>query len=133
MSMKSWTEEGYGYKLYNNNLDKIKSFIVNSNRYSEKKKEIMEAEDELDLEIVINNPVPWEVADIINDQENTQVFQGYQECGDTDQEAMLGIAPQYPWADFHMTKEKADELLKKYADILGIEEEAEYFEAEYFG
>ena len=35
--------------------------------------------------------------------------------------------------DGELTSEKAGEILKKYGEILGIDEEPEYFYLEYFG
>jgi hypothetical protein len=138
--MQSWTEEGYGYQLFvAGNFDKVKQFIIDNDtkKYTTEELEyINECDEEWELEELIDDPVPWRVADIINGLEEYDyaLFKGYQSCGDTDQECMLGIAPRYPWnADETITKEKADELLNKYAEILGINMEPEYFEARYFG
>lgn len=63
-------------------------------------------------------------------------MKGYQSDGDTGQEAMLGIEPCYPWSVTEkdmITKEDADKILTKYADILGVTDAPNYFEAEYFG
>lgn len=139
MSMRSWTEDGYGYQLINaNNIDKIKQFIIDNDtkEYTEEELEaIRESEDEWDMEDWIGDPVPWRVADIINKLEGYKfLIKGYQSCGDTDQDCMIGIEPLYPWnMEEPITKEKADEILNKYAKILGIEMTPTYFEAEYFG
>ena len=139
MSMRSWTEDGYGYQLINaNNLDKIKKFIVDNDtkKYTEEELEgIRESENEWDMEEWIDDLVPWRVAEIINKLEGYKVLiKGYQSCGDTDQDCMIGIEPLYPWSmEESITKEKADEILNKYAEILGIEMAPDYFEAEYFG
>ncbi len=139
MSMRSWTEDGYGYQLINaNNIDKIKQFIIDNDtkEYTEEELEaIRESEDEWDMEGWIGDPVPWRIADIINKLEGYKfLIKGYQSCGDTDQDCMIGIEPLYPWSIGEpITKEKADEILNKYAKILGIEMTPTYFEAEYFG
>lgn len=139
MSMRSWTEDGYGYQLINaNNIDKIKQFIIDNDtkEYTEEELEaIRESEDEWDMEGWIGDPVPWRIADIINKLEGYKfLIKGYQSCGDTDQDCMIGIEPLYPWnMEEPITKEKADKILNKYAKILGIEMTPTYFEAEYFG
>lgn len=139
MSMRSWTEDGYGYQLINaNNFDKIKQFIIDNDtkEYTEEELEaIRESEDEWDMEGWIGDPVPWRIADIINKLEGYKfLIKGYQSCGDTDQDCMIGIEPLYPWnMEEPITKEKADKILNKYAKILGIEMTPTYFEAEYFG
>lgn len=131
MSMCSWTESGYGYPLFNgNNLNKIKKFLENDfKEYNFEK-----CEDEDDLEDLLGESVSWCVANIINNKENVNIFTGYQACGDTDQEEMIGIRPMYPWEmkDIILI-EKADELLNKYGEILGITEKPDYFDAYYFG
>ena len=139
MSMKSWSEVGYGYELFNGkNMDNIKKFIIENGNYSEEQiGSINEAEDEWDLQEVTDDPVSWVIASHINAKEGLIcAFEGYDSCGDTDQEQMLGIAPSYSWKirpEDMLTKEKADELLEKYAKILGITEKADYFTAEYYG
>lgn len=141
MSMRSWTEEGYGYQLINaNNIDKIKKFIIDNDikEYTDEELiAIRESENEFDMEGWIGDPVPWRVADIINRLEGYKwLFKGYQSCGDTDQDCMIGIEPLYPWnigMEEPITKEKADSILNKYAEILGINAKPTYFEAEYFG
>ena len=139
MSMRSWTEDGYGYQLINaNNFDKIKQFIIDNDtkEYTEEELEaIRESEDEWDMEDWMGEPIPWRIADIINKLEGCKfLIKGYQSCGDTGQDCMIGIEPLYPWdMEEPITKEKADEILNKYAKILGIEMTPTYFEAEYFG
>lgn len=138
MSMKSWTEEGYGYPLYNgSNFDNIKSFIIRNKEYTNSaviEQDILDADDEFDLNDALGDPAPWVVAEIINTIENNGVhFKGYDECGDTYQDAMLGIEPFYPWDSRHVSKEDCNAILKKYAKELGITAEPDYFTAEYFG
>lgn len=140
MSMKNWSEDGYGFALFNvNNWKNIVDFILKNtttNYTDEQKKEMYECEDEYELEDMIDKPVAWSVADYINKAEGTTIFKGYQSCSDTDQETMIGIEPCYPWSmttNDMITQDKANELLTKYAEILGITEAPNYFEAEYFG
>lgn len=144
MSMKSWTEEGFGMLLFTeHNEDKVYEFLKKYNP------ELLPTEDELhealdDGEEIgdilwefIGEPASWHVANIINELEGTTIFNGYNSCGDTDQEEMIGVEPGYPWTmndvDRSLTKAKAMEILNKYARILGIQEMPEYFTAEYFG
>lgn len=140
MSMRGWTESGYGFALWNdNNFDKVKQFIVNHldifDMSDDWSKDILECDDdEYELEDILGEPVPWVIANIINTLEDTNVFKGYQSCGDTDQETMIGIEPMYPWSIERIwSQDTADRILDKYAKELGIEEEPDYFEAEYFG
>lgn len=140
MSMRSWTEYGYGFALWNdNNFDKIKKFIVNHldilNISNDLSKDILECDDdENELEDILEEPVSWAIATIINELEDTNVFTGYQSCGDTGQEEMIGIAPMYSWnIERVWSKQTTDNVLNKYAMELGIKEEPDYFEAEYFG
>lgn len=142
MSWRAWTEPGYGYKLYqNNNLEKIKQFIVDNWDILEEsrpiKEIVMECNDETEIEQLLDSPTSYTIAEIINELENTTIFSGYQSCGDTNQDEMLGIRPTYPWfmngMDKLRTRTDYMKLLKKYGDILGVTEEADYFEAEYCG
>ena len=139
MSMRSWSEQGYGYSLFplnDDNLQKVVDFIIENDekKYSlEDIKEMRECEDEFDLEYIIGDPVCYKVTNIMNRLEGTMVFCGYLPCGDTDVESHIGICPFYPWECPTMTKEQADSLLEKYAKILGITEKADYFDLEYFG
>ena len=140
MSMKNWSESGYGYELLNDdNWKNIVDFILQNTTQDftdEQKQEMYECEDEFYLEDIIDNPVAWSIADYINKAEGMTIFRGYQSCADTDQETMIGIEPCYPWgltANDMITQNEADGLLAKYAEILGITDAPNYFEAEYFG
>ncbi len=134
MSRKSWTEEGYGFAL-NGNTAKIAEFLIANGDYDEDTQEEMrECEDFIELEEYIEDPIPWAIANIINKIEGAELVKGYRSCGDTNQEEMLGIEPLYPWQmEKPLTKDEADALLKKYAGLLGITQEPDYFTAEYFG
>lgn len=133
MSMRSWTEDGYGYELYNGkNFDKVKEFIVQNSEFTYE--DIEEAENDYEIEDIIDCPVPWKVADIINELEGFNLFKGYRDDGDTGQKAMIGIEPKYPWMyKKPITREEADGILAKYAEMLGITDKPDYFEAQYFG
>ncbi len=149
MSMKSWTEDGYGYILETgNNMKNIVDFIVNNTKelssnkkngyvfnFSEEDiKNMYKCEDLYDLTEYTDDPVPWVIADIINNIEGVNFVKGYQADGDTDQPAMLGITPMYPWENKEIiTKEACTRILAKYAQILGITEEPDFFIAEYYG
>lgn len=134
MSMRSWTEDGFGFKLYDD-FDKVKKFVIENGKYDdEAKAEMYKCEDEYDLAEYTDDPIPWVVAGIINDKEGQYMVKGYQSNGDTNQEAMLGIEPVYPWAPQKFKdRDEATAFLKKYAEVLGINEEPDYFEAEYYG
>lgn len=145
MRMKYWTEDGYGMHLFTaGNAEKIYRFIA------EESPELLPSEEEYCDAInsgfedccdilwdCLGEPASWHIANRINKLEGTTVFKGYASCGDTDQEEMIGVEPCYPWTankvDRSLTKEKANAILMKYAEILGIDDVPEYFEAEYVG
>ena len=140
MSMKSWTEEGYGAPLLNgNNLEDVFRFVIDHSdlRYdTEKAEKLLACENEWEANDVLDEPLPWVVAGIINRLEGTTIFKGYQDDGDTNQEMMIGIAPAYPWQltdKDMMTVEGATEILNKYLGELGLDEMVDYFDAEYYG
>lgn len=135
MSMRSWTEDGYGFQIFNGkpeNFSSIQKFL--SEQYPNCSEAIMEAEDEFELSDALDDPVPWKIAEAIRKIENVNEISGYQDDGDTDQEAMIGIRPDYPWnAKTIKTQEDADRILKKYMEMFHVEGNPDYFEAEYFG
>ncbi len=138
MSMKSWTEEGYGAPLLNeNNLEDVFRFVIDHGNLDEETAEkLLACKDELEANDVLDEPLPWVVAGIINRLEGTTIFKGYQDDGGTNQEMMIGIAPVYPWQMTDkdmMTEEEATEILNKYLEEMGLDERADYFDAEYFG
>ena len=148
MSMQSWTELGYGIPLNcGDNIEAIKKFICENTR-SDSENPRLRLTDEVktaimacnDTEAIYDAAYNWAssiVADIINDKEGTTLFRGYGSCGDTDQEEMIGAEPLYPWMmnekDMTLTEERVDEILVKYAGILGIDEEPYSFNAAYYG
>lgn len=147
MSMEETTEEGYGYKLFcenYSNFSRIIDFIVKHHEKltEELKTSLYQAKDndelEDELEELLGEPAALTIAEIINQLENKEVMCGYRSCDDTDQPQMIGIMPNYPW-HYHrmpqdvMTKEECNELLNRYAEILGITEKADYFLAHYYG
>lgn len=143
MSMRHYTEDGYGIPFNSHhNKEKIIRFLYDHGQLPPG-----ETPDSL-LEAMSEDPYlsMWEffsecpsdmVARVINKIEGTTIFRGYWECGDTDQEEMIGVEPCYPWTmnekDRSLTKEDATAILIKYAEILGIEDAPEYFEAYYVG
>ena len=144
MSMKAWTEEGFGVPLYNEtNFGAIKDFIVShnfpeaNNRDAKVRASIIDAEDDFELEDVLGEPVAWVVAGIIRDETGYDSFSGYNACGDTDQEAYIGFKPVWPWdltdSEHKLTKDVAMAVLERYSEELEIDEPPDYFEAEYFG
>jgi len=145
MSMRSWSEYGFGFPLYNgDNYEQVVRFIIrNGGRdYTDDEVEdlmgLCKRRDEALLQDFFDNPVSFEVASIINDLEGTTFVRGYSPCGDTDQEEYIGIEPCYSWEmrgnDMKIkTVEDASVLLTKYASQLGVSDKPDYFEALYFG
>lgn len=137
MSMRGWSEEGYGYPLFTaDNFQKVVDFIIENDdrKYTPEKISLMkECEDEFDLEEYIDDPVCWRVAQIINRLEGISCFRGYLSCGDTNVDCHIGFGTVWPWQEERITKEKADEILEKYAEILGINEAPDTFDLEYYG
>lgn len=134
MSWKQWSEDGYGYPLYNKtNLRKILKFIAENTEY----KEIEDCESRYDAYDIMDQCCADTIAEIINRNEECTVFRGYRSDCDTNQEECIGAEPMYPWTlsekDKTLTKEDVRKILIKYAEILGIEEEPTYFEAYYCG
>lgn len=141
MSMKSWSEYGFGYETDNGkNLPQIKTFLIDNlpvKENPEQIRQIQQAEDTDELEMIVNNPVPHLLASIINKKEGISLMCGFLPCSDTDAPARLGIIPAYPWdlteSDRKLTQNDAEVLLKKYAELLGITETPDFFEQEYYG
>ncbi len=137
MSMRAWTQEGYGYHLFSgDNMEEIKDFLIKNENYSKEEIQLIrDAEDEWDLQEVTDDPVSWVIAAHINAKEGLAcAFEGYDSCADIDHGQMIGISPKYPWEyrqEDRITREKANEILNKYAKILGIKEEPCEFTAEY--
>lgn len=140
MSWQTWSEPGYGYQLFNGKNDRqILQFI---RQHADRKISDQDAGD-----LISNNASYLDIygedacvmiAGIIDSIEGYTVFRGYIECGNTDQEEMIGVEPVYPWhffkeKDIVLTEQKAHSILKKYANILGITEEPHYFDAHYAG
>ena len=139
MSWSNWSEQGYGFKLFNGKNDmQVLQFIRSNSRH---KISDQDAKDLINVEAsyddIYGESACVLIAGIINEQEGYTVFTGYPECGNTDQEEMIGVYLSYPWnlteKDWTLTKEKARMILKKYANILGIKEEPKYFDAYYAG
>ena len=137
--MRSWSEEGYGYPLLTaDNLPNVIEFIIKNDtkKYTpEQIEEMRECDDEFDLEEYTDDPIPWVVAKIINNLENTTVFEGYLSCGDTDVDCHIGAGTIWPWTgqEKYISKEKVDEILAKYAKMLNIPHTPDFFSLEYYG
>lgn len=134
MSWRAWTEDGYGYPLFNEtNFKTVMKFIADEKNDPE----VLKCEDEFDFKDLWSACPAEIVAEIINEKEGYNVFYGYDSCGDTNQEEYIGVNTSYPWVFMRdnalLTKEKANEILEKYAEVLGINESPEYFEAYYCG
>ncbi len=156
MSWSQWSCRGYGYPLFGD-FEKIKEFVIKHKalvrlslyNYDDEDEAacngdedklldltIRKCNDEYDFEEATDARLTEIVAAIINELEGINIVCGYESCGDTDQAAMIGISPFYPWdlkPGDAITKDKATEILKKYAVELGITEEPDYFEASYCG
>lgn len=140
MSWHQWTDQGYGFPLWNtDNTQNIKDFIIKHDDAmdDETKAEFKCLTDPYDIEEFIGEPVSYLIARIINKLEHVSFFVGYDACGDTDQDEMIGIAPAYPWEFSHaecaITCSMAHSMLKKYGKELGVTEGPDFFEAEYCG
>ena len=144
MSMRSWSEEGFGFPLFNGkNERKVYHFLCDHGLFDGDQEEFLEAIEDPDGDMndvfweFIGEPASWRIGSEISRLEGLTVVRGYNSCSDTDQEEMIGIEPAYPWEmnekDLALTKEKAVSILKKYALVLGIDAEPDYFDAEYYG
>ena len=145
MSMISWTENGFGFPLFNGkNIEPLARFVVQNSDYGygeEQIKEIIEDCNDGDwavYERLFDESASWAISRIINDKEGTSCVRGYDACGNTDQEEYLGVEPIYPWrateGDLRLkTENDAIEFLSKYATALGITEVPADFTAHYFG
>lgn len=142
MSMQTWTEDGFGYELYNaDNFETVKNFCIREAKKNPNPHirfaELEKAEDSADLDDALNQPVPCFIAEILNKKEDTDLFAGYMTCGDTDAPDRIGITTVYPWQikekDRKRSQEEWIDILKKNAIILGIKENPDYFSHEYFG
>lgn len=149
MSMQSWSEPGYGFRLFNdrgpNNFKKVAEFLRDNCSVELSADEMLDLQDAIQNEdefclgdIFGDSMVSWVVAKMINELEGFEFVRGYDSCGDTNQDQMIGIEPTYPWSNTDLayqclTREKADELLEKYAGLLGINAKPDYFDAQYFG
>ncbi len=135
MSFSTWSEDGYGFPLFNDkNFKNIKQFIIDNNDGFYDIEELNKAKDQDDLETVINDNISIVIADMINEIEDMGIFCGY--SAGEESEEMIGITPIYSWSakpNDIITRDKADELLSKYAQKLGITEKADFFEVKYCG
>jgi len=143
MSWHAWTESGYGYPLFNSsNTETVKNYCINhSQEIAEQYKDLVEANDE-DAEITLEDicectgycNVAQMVAAVISDVNGLKAFTGYDSCGDTNQEAMIGFEPRYGWEEHDtLTREETDAFLTSLAKELGITVVQDYFVAEYCG
>jgi len=140
MSMKSWTEEGFGFPLFvNNNFDKVKAFVAERLSPSERT-DVMACEDDFELsEYIADNTGSTCTAEFIAEcfRETLKVnsLYGFTFDGDTDQDEMIGFRPTYSWSDDadKLSYEEALKILKDLADKLGINATPDYFTAEYWG
>ena len=152
--MYNWTENGYGYRLFNkDNAADVVRFVYTAGRlFGEREKlftdnflsdilpkVLKECENDPSsiLWEYIDEPISYLVARLINRLEGVTVFKGYAPCGDTDQEEMIGAYPAFPWEmtqkDKSISMGDVDMILEKYAKILNIQESPDYFEASYVG
>ena len=143
MSWSNWSSQGFGFKLFNGQNDRhILEFIrshIDDKAYAEISDK--DAEDLINCEVeyfeIFNEYASEIVAGIINRLEGYTVFAGYPPCCDTDQEEMLGVWPDFPWRMEGRNKDlsvfQAASILRKYANMLGIKDEPDYFDAYYCG
>ena len=146
MSMKSWTEPGFGFCLFNSkedNSNSIMRFIADNSpegTFTDEQRQALRDSNDMETfyEIADDPQACRVIAEIINAREGTTIVKGYASDGDTDQEEMLGIEPCYPWSmndkDKAMTEDGAVKLLQKYGkQFNGDWENIDYFDAEYCG
>lgn len=149
MSMKSWTENGFGMNLFtDNNENQVFAFIANNLELLEGVNVTPELRNDLaacadydkyvDLMANTNYEFPCDaVAKIINTKEGTTIFRGYWPDSDTDQEEMIGAEPMYPWQmnekDASLSLEETENILNKYTAEFGQNEDPSDFSAEYCG
>lgn len=142
MSMQGWSESGYGYALFNGKNDKkVVDFIAKSQGYDDEERDRLSNMDDREaveeIEEMTGDFCEESVAKFINEQEGISCMCWYMSCAETETEPHIGICTSYPWKfnekDRELTAEKADEILKKYGEMLGIDEDPEYFDLEYFG
>lgn len=141
--MQSWSEEGFGFKLYNgNNFEDVKKFCLkelekNKDEEKETITRVEEAKDDGDLWDALDFPASVFIADVINQNEELKNVTGYYPCDDTGAYECIGIRTDYPWTiterEKNMTREDYENILNKYAKELGITEELDFFQQEYYG
>ena len=138
MSMKSWSENGFGYPVYDNNFYKMKEFLLANITNEELLKGLQNAKSNSDIESALqfhDTSASEIIADTINKNEGVDVFSFYKKDENDEPEA-VGIVPVYPWTITSAEMKTQDEyvaILNKYAEILGITEKPDYFEREYYG
>ena len=158
MSMKSWSEYGYGFDLWETasdnsdvpgNFEKVKNFIIldmkeqkkRSNpkfydHYDEKIAKVEKAKNPDEIEEVCDSLCHY-LAGAINIREGITVCSGFMACGDTDMPERIGICQLFPWEyderSKSLTEEDAFKMMKKYADYFGVTEDPDFFEQEYYG
>ena len=102
MSMRPWTENGYGYPLFNGtpeNLDAVKKCIIDNAEGPEKDKlneYLADIADKYEIEEVVGNCPAYNVAECLNKQLNINCIAGFASCADTGQDMMIGIVGSYP-------------------------------------
>lgn len=141
MSMKTWTESGFGYELFNgDNFEAVKEFCIKELEKEGKNEMVAEVKNtkkESELSDVLGWFTSNFIAEAIARKEGINNITGYSPCGETDAPERLGIIPAYPWQltekAKNLSKEDCKNILKKYANELGITEEPDYFEQEYYG
>ena len=135
MSWHSWTEDGYGIPL--GDIEHVKKFLIKREKDKDIVANLKRVDDFSEIEDIYGDPAAWVVAGIIKHETGYDSLIGFMCCGDTNFEDHLGFTPQFPWAlkekDKGLTIDKADKILKKYARELGVDEEPDYFMAEYCG
>ena len=95
----------------------------------------MNAEDEEELSEILDEPVSWVIAGLLNPMLKVNNIRGFTSCGDTGQQHMIGFEPMYSWngVDGPKTEDEAKEIMQEAMNLLGVTGEPDYFTAEYFG
>ena len=140
MSMKSWTEKGYGFPLFNGTdeqFEQVKTFLsANCQELPivSTPEEITACKDISDLDNIYDSAA-YAVACALNRSLGVDYISGYASDADTGQQEMIGIYPDFPWivGNLPKTEEEAKTIMEKAALLLGISGKPDYFEAEYYG
>ena len=143
MSYHTWSEYGYGFDLGKCDIKAIANFLADHCKgkeigydFEEDREALLECEDLYEMQEITGDPVAYIIADIMNEENDTNIFAGFQ-ADEADHDPHIGVAPLYPW-DIRgpvRTKREAEMILNQLQEQLGANKELENddFEMEYGG